>query len=136
MATRIRKLMIADEARTKIKTSQLVNRLTDHALGKVKMVPSQVQAINILLRKTIPDLANIALSGAEGAQPIKHEFSWKSEQLRSTTFRDDNLPASTPEQNGSLALLPIAEQEKPLPASTISNGAHFQVNWSDPDSHT
>ncbi len=49
--------------RERIRTSMLVNRLTDHALGKVKMVPSQVKAIEILLRKTLPDLQSRELSG-------------------------------------------------------------------------
>jgi hypothetical protein len=41
----------------------LVNRLTNHALGKVKMEPSQVRAIEILLRKALPDLQAIELAG-------------------------------------------------------------------------
>jgi hypothetical protein len=34
---RIRKIRHDEETRLKIKTSQLLNRLTDHALGKVDM---------------------------------------------------------------------------------------------------
>lgn len=49
--------------RERIRTSMLVNRLTNHALGKVKMQPSQVKAIEILLRKTLPDLQATELSG-------------------------------------------------------------------------
>lgn len=51
--------------REKIKTSQLINRLTSFAEGKIELSPSQVRAIEVLLKKTIPDLAAIQLSGPE-----------------------------------------------------------------------
>ena len=43
----------------KIRASQLINRLQNHALGLLKpeLTTSQVRAIEILLRKSIPDLA-------------------------------------------------------------------------------
>ena len=63
MAARIRKIRHDDETRTKIKTSQLVNRLTDHVLGKVEMTASQVTAALGLLKKALPDLAAIEHSG-------------------------------------------------------------------------
>ena len=44
MAARIRKIRHDDQTRAKIQTSQLINRLTSHALGKVEMLPSQVTA--------------------------------------------------------------------------------------------
>src|SRR5215471_7072239 len=48
-----------DDVWEKIRTSQLVNRLNKHALGLLKpeLTTSQVRAIEILLRKSIPDLA-------------------------------------------------------------------------------
>lgn len=48
-----------DDVRAKIQTSQLVNRLTDHALGTVELSPTQVRAIEILIKKTLPDLSAI-----------------------------------------------------------------------------
>jgi hypothetical protein len=48
-----------DDVRAKIQTSQLVNRLTDHALGNVELSPTQVRAIEILIKKTLPDLQAI-----------------------------------------------------------------------------
>ena len=62
MAARMRKTH-QDDVRAKIKTSQLANRLTDHALGKVELSATQVQAINILLKKTLPDLQAVTLTG-------------------------------------------------------------------------
>ena len=52
-----------DEIRTKIQASQLINVLTNHALGKTDMEPSRIKAIEILLRKSLPDLQAITLDG-------------------------------------------------------------------------
>ena len=64
MAARLRKFH-SDEVRAKIQTSQLVNRLTDHALGKLELSTTQVRAIEVLLKKTIPDLSAVQHSGDE-----------------------------------------------------------------------
>lgn len=64
MAARIRKHH-QDEVRARIQTSQLVNRLTDHALGEVELSATQIRAIEILLKKSIPDLSSIEVSGDE-----------------------------------------------------------------------
>jgi hypothetical protein len=70
MAARLRKLH-SDDVRAKIQTSQLVNRLTDHALGKLELSPTQVRAIEVLMKKTLPDLSAIQLTGGdEGSSPI------------------------------------------------------------------
>ncbi len=59
MAARTRKIKHDAETRAKIKTSQLVNMLTAHALGDVEMSATQVKAIEVLLRKTLPDLTSV-----------------------------------------------------------------------------
>jgi hypothetical protein len=48
-----------DYVREKIRASQLINRLQNHALGLLKpeLTTSQVRSIEILLRKCVPDLA-------------------------------------------------------------------------------
>lgn len=51
--------------RDKIRTSQLINRLMANAMGEVEMTPSQVRSAEVLLKKTLPDLANLTLSGDE-----------------------------------------------------------------------
>jgi hypothetical protein len=48
------------EVRHRIKTSMLIKRLTDHAEGLVELQPTQVKAIEILLRKTLPDLSQVS----------------------------------------------------------------------------
>lgn len=43
--------------RDKIRTSQLINRLHNHAVGKNQMTSTQIRAAEILLNKTLPNLA-------------------------------------------------------------------------------
>lgn len=62
-----------EDVRKKIQTSQLINRLTDHALGEVELTSTQVRAIEILLKKTIPDLSAIEHSG-DDANPMAHKI--------------------------------------------------------------
>lgn len=56
---------ISDEHRKKIQASMLINRLTDFVKGEVKMEPAQVTAALGLLKKALPDLQAITLSGDE-----------------------------------------------------------------------
>jgi hypothetical protein len=60
-----------DDVRKKIQASQLINVLQDHALnGGDDMSQSRMKAIEILLRKSIPDLSAVQLSGDEN-NPIR-----------------------------------------------------------------
>ena len=85
MAARVNKIRHDEETRAKIKTSQLVNRLTGHVLGTVEMVPSQVTAALGLLKKTLPDLTAVEHSGevtknyvARMPAPVKGMDEWQS----------------------------------------------------------
>jgi hypothetical protein len=51
--------------REKIRTTQLIKRLEANSLGELKpeLSPSQVRSIEILLRKTLPDLTSVEHSG-------------------------------------------------------------------------
>jgi uncharacterized protein YjiS (DUF1127 family) len=66
MAARTRKVKLGDNWRERIRTSMLLNRLQDHAFGDVELTQSQIKAIEILLRKTAPDLAATQISGPDG----------------------------------------------------------------------
>jgi hypothetical protein len=65
-----------EDVRLKIKYSHLINRLTDHALGKLEkpMEPSQVTAALGLIRKGVPDLSVQQVQGQDGG-PVKLEQS-------------------------------------------------------------
>lgn len=51
----------AAEVRTKIQASVLINRLEQHAAGKIDMSPTQVRAAEVLLKKILPDLQSAEL---------------------------------------------------------------------------
>lgn len=52
-----------EACRQKIKITMLLNRLTDHAMGKLELSATQVQAIKILVGKVLPDLQATQISG-------------------------------------------------------------------------
>ena len=54
--------------RQRIQTSQIMNRLQDHILGKVELSATQIRAAEILLRKTLPDQTAIQHSGTIGVE--------------------------------------------------------------------
>jgi hypothetical protein len=64
MAARKTKFL-SDEHRLKIQTSQLINRLTQFVNGEVVMEAAQVTAALGLLKKALPDLQAVELSGDE-----------------------------------------------------------------------
>lgn len=73
MAARSRKVKHDDFTRERIKTTQLVNRLEKHALGLIKMEPTQVRAVEILLKKSLPDLTTV---NHTGGTDNTHTVSW------------------------------------------------------------
>jgi hypothetical protein len=70
MAERLRKRH-QEEIRTKIQTSQLVNVLQNHALGLSEndIPPSRMKAIELLLKKSLPDLSSTEITG-DADQPV------------------------------------------------------------------
>jgi hypothetical protein len=60
MAARKRR-RLARKTCERIRTSMLVNRLQDYALGKCEMTPTQVKAASAVLSKTLPDLKPIKI---------------------------------------------------------------------------
>ena len=54
-----------DQTRAAIQTSQLINRLQDYALGQkdVDLDAGRLKAIEILLRKSLPDLSAVTVGG-------------------------------------------------------------------------
>ena len=71
MATRL-KARHQDDVRAKIQTSQLINRLTEQALNPdvAEISPTRLKAIEILLRKSLPDLSAVTHSGDEN-NPVR-----------------------------------------------------------------
>lgn len=64
MAARTMRTRHQDDVRAKIQASQLINVLQNHALGDTAEMPaSRLKAIEILLRKSLPDLSAVELNG-------------------------------------------------------------------------
>ena len=60
-----------EDVRRKIQTSQLINVLQGHAFGEIEeLSASRLKAIEILLRKSVPDVSAIELTGMGGG-PIQ-----------------------------------------------------------------
>jgi hypothetical protein len=60
-----------DDVRKKIQASQLINVLQEHALNGTKdFDPTRMKAIEILLKKSLPDLSSVEITGADGG-PIE-----------------------------------------------------------------
>lgn len=70
MAARKMRPFHTDEIRAKIQTSQLINRLTDHALGKIELSATQVRAIEVLIKKTVADLSAVDLTATHQGEVI------------------------------------------------------------------
>lgn len=76
MAVR-KKLTHDQKTREKIRTTQLIKRLTDHALGEVEMTTSQVTAASVLIRKTLPDLQATELDISGEMEIKRHRIEFK-----------------------------------------------------------
>lgn len=88
MAARLR-AKHQDEVRTKIQASQLINRLQEQALGDSDILtPNQIKAIEILLKKSLPDLSAVEYSGDKD-NPLEHKVIWEFVGARKP---DDTTP--------------------------------------------
>ena len=63
------------EARQKIQTTKLIQRLDKCAMGKLELRSDQLESIKTLLRKALPDLAAIQHSG-DADNPVAVTFTW------------------------------------------------------------
>jgi hypothetical protein len=68
-----------ESCREKIQTTQLILRLQDHALGIIELDKTQIDAIKILLGKTLPDLSAVAIGDMSNEQ-TKQVFGWMPTQ--------------------------------------------------------
>ena len=65
-------IKLTEDHRSKIKNSQILNALIEHAEGKRDMSATQVSAGLGLLKKALPDLSSDQLSGDEDNQVRTH----------------------------------------------------------------
>lgn len=75
MAARIRKTKLTDEWKARIQAGVILDRLVKHVNGEIEMSSSQIKAADILLKKTVPDLARTEVTGIDGA-PQEMVIRW------------------------------------------------------------
>ena len=111
MAARIRRIRHDEDTRAKIKTSQLINRLTDHIDGKVELSNTQIRGIEILLNRTLPVLSSVEHTGNQqtglsellalaSKQAAALEASAKRSQKPSEAAREE-IPAKVGNHQGN-----------------------------------
>lgn len=69
MAMTVRNVQLVEELRQRIDAKRIITRLQNHIHDKVKMSDTQVRSAAILLRKVLPDLANVELQ-VNGGGPV------------------------------------------------------------------
>jgi hypothetical protein len=76
MAARTKAVRLSEEWRERIRTAGILERLEKAAMGEVEVSPTQLKAAEIVLRKTLPDLARTEVTGNDGA-PQELVIRWK-----------------------------------------------------------
>lgn len=86
-------------SREKIKTSQLLNRLQANGMADKNFLdPNQVRCIEILLRKALPDLSAVEITGdvvsyvARLPEPIKTVEAWQDSLMPPVAITDQSKP--------------------------------------------
>ena len=72
---------MSDEHRSKIANSQILNRLISHAVGDIELSATQAATGIALLKKVMPDLQSVEISGTgeDGAIGITFKTIYQSE---------------------------------------------------------
>ena len=60
----------AEQTRRAIQATKLVQRLQDCAMGRLELSKEQIRSIEILLKKTLPDLSSVELTG-DAENPVR-----------------------------------------------------------------
>jgi hypothetical protein len=73
-------MSMSNEHRDKIKNSNILTALIQHAEGAREMSATQVTAGLGLLKKALPDLQSVQINGDDKGGPVKTvlEISWQS----------------------------------------------------------
>ena len=71
-------MLLADEWRTRIEVGKLITRLQRNANDELdkEMTAGQLKSAELLLRKALPDLSAVAVTGAQDG-PVQITVRWK-----------------------------------------------------------
>ena len=110
----VRKRLLHDDAtRQKIQVSQLINRLQANALGELVLDSTQQRSIEILLRKSLPDLQSIEFSGEVDATLSAVRWLTEAESQSSPISPEAGSSPSTSGPSDGPSLSVTVEPEKP-----------------------
>ena len=79
MAARKLRPKQADEVRARIQTTLLINRVQAYALGELsddEVSSNRLNAIKLLLNKTLPDLSAVQITGEDGGA-VQFSVRWE-----------------------------------------------------------
>ena len=79
MAARKHTTKLSEEWRERIRSGVILQRLDKAAMGELEMSSASLKAAEIVLRKTIPDLARTEHTGQDNG-PIKMVVRWQDPQ--------------------------------------------------------
>jgi hypothetical protein len=92
MAARVNKIRHDTNTREKIRASLIIGRLQDHVAGSVELSATQVSAGLGLLRKTLPDLAQVD-STLDANMQGSVTFTWQApDSAPALAAEDDDTP--------------------------------------------
>jgi len=111
-----------DKCRAAIQVSLLVNRLTDHAMGKIDLSPAQVTSIKVLLGKAMPDLSATEITDMtpDFGNPVDIEKQYQ-ELVESAAM--DMVQRMTPEQIAKLGAKHWGRDMKKPQPNMLGTGA-------------
>jgi uncharacterized protein with von Willebrand factor type A (vWA) domain len=78
-----------ESVRQRIQASMIINRLTDHILGKVEMQASAVTAALGLLKKVAPDLSSVE---SKNETTVRYVARVPEKATNSTTWQQQHSP--------------------------------------------
>src|SRR5262245_29037140 len=106
-------------ARQKIRAAHLIRRLQQHVDGKLKppLTDNQVRAIDILLRKIVPDLTQTQITGELTHRAIvevpplltKDEWLKKYKTIEHVQHKPPLLPQPLQQPNVDVPMLPLPQ---------------------------
>jgi hypothetical protein len=134
MAARARKTELSESWKEKIQASMLMNRLKDHADGKIELSQTQLKAIDMILLRTVPSLSAVeqttiepetALTEAQIIENMKQFLVAHPEVL-------SDLLADKARQNPGLQPVSLAQQTPESGAQAgqlpINNGSKYGIS--------
>lgn len=91
----------SESCKQKIQATQLINRLQAHALSNLDLKDSQIRAIDILLKKVLPDMKAVEHSGTiRRKNPSEMSLQELDERIARLSAREEAQASGSAEPSG------------------------------------